>query len=150
MPGILEVMKSIQENLKLILQPLIDEDLVKELVFGKKSRGKLELPTLIIIFGDATCDSNTLGAAGNKTMYQMDLILMSMVKNLENPYQGDLDALNIIGRAHSILSGNRHLNMPNIVLNITGNVIKQDPHSWDDKVTLYRRGTIFQLTFVIN
>lgn len=148
MSGILSVMEKIQENLQLLLQPLVDDGLVKELVFGKKGRGKLELPVLKIIFGDATRDSTTLGAVGNKTMYKMDLVLISMVKNLENPYQGDLDALNIVGHAHNILLGNRHLNIPNIVLNVEGNVIKQDPQSWEEKVTLYRRGTVFQLTFM--
>jgi hypothetical protein len=149
MPNILEAITSIQEQLKLLLTPLVDTGLVEELVFGKKSRGKIRLPNLKIVFGDATRDSTTLGAVGNKSMYQMDLILISTVKNLEDSYQGDLDALNIISQAQTILLRNRHLNIPQIVHSVEDNVIKQDPQSWSDKITLYRRGTVFQLNFIV-
>lgn len=150
MSGLLEIMDNIQENLQLLLQPLIDECLVKGLVFGKKGRGKLELPNLKIIFGDATRDSTTIGATSNRTLYKMDLILISTVKNTLDPYQGDLDALNIISQAQNILLHNRHLNIPSIVHSVEDNIIKQDPQSWNEKTTLYRRGTIFQVSFIVD
>jgi hypothetical protein len=147
---VLEVFRDIRKNLEFLLQPLVDEGLIEELVFGKKSRGKVLLPNLKIVFGDATRDTTTLGAIGNRTLYKMDLILISTVKNTLDPYQGDLDALNIISQAQNILLGNRHLNIPSIVHSVEDNIIKQDPQSWNEKITLYRRGTIFQVSFIVN
>jgi hypothetical protein len=150
MTNILTAIKKIQTQLNILLKPLKNEGLVEELVFGKKTRGKTVLPNLKIVFGDANRDTSTIGSIGNRTMYTMDLILISTVKNITNPYQGDLDALNIISRAQNILLNNRHLNIPNIVSSVEDSVIKQDPQSWNEKITLYRRGTILKISFIVD
>ena len=116
----------------------------------KKSRGKIRLPAIKIVIGDATLDTTTIGATSNRTLYKMDLILISTVKNTLDPYQGDLDALNIISQVQNILLYNRHLNIPSIVHSVEDNIIKQDPQSWNEKTTLYRRGTIFQVSFIVD
>jgi hypothetical protein len=150
MATILTAINNIQEQLKMLLNYLKNEGLVKELIFGKKSRGKNKLPNLKIVMGDATRDTSTIGSIGNRTMYTMDLILISTVKNIEDPFQGDLDALNIISEAQTILLNHRHLDIPEIVSSVEDSVIKQDPQSWNEKITLYRRGTILKISFIVD
>lgn len=150
MASLKEATAEIKERLEDKHRSLITDGTIKQLIFGKKNKGKLELPNLKIVLGDAQRVNESLGSIGNRSEYKADLVLISTVKNTDDPWLGDVEALDILTKSLNIILADRHLGIPDIVSRIEDNSIKIDPDSWNDKVTLYKRGSVLNLNFIVD
>lgn len=145
-----EALTMMSNSVETILTPLVEDETIAELVIGPKSRGAPLLPYIKCLYGDAECDTTTLGSLGNREVWMIPLMVGSTVKELENPQTGMILASSLVSKARNLLLTNRQLNLPSIVRKVDSYKIQNVPYPFGKKKTLYGAGTILNIYFIID